>query len=116
MRESHSEGVASHAGPESCGGVRKGDSEALTGVRAGRVLNREKPTRRQAVTLGCRRNSCLAEGHTGGVATRETPTDPTRSQTPCMHGHTSHGNRESQSSPVDTGSAGRIGKSEDARR
>jgi hypothetical protein len=116
MRESYSEGLASHADPESCEAARKGDFEALTGARAGRVLNREKPTRRKAVTLGCRRNSCLAEGHTDGVATREMPPDPTRSQTPRMYGNTSHGNRESQSSPADTGYAGRIGKSEDARR
>ena len=116
MKESHSEGVASHADPESCGVVRKGDTEALTGVRAGRVLNREKPTRRKAVTLGCRRNSCLAEGHIDSVATRETLLDSTRSLTPRMYGYTSHGNRESQSLPVEMGSAGRIGKSQDARR
>jgi hypothetical protein len=41
MQESYGEGVASHTGPESCVATRKGDDEALTGVRAGRVLNRE---------------------------------------------------------------------------
>ena len=40
MKESYDEGVASHIGPESCTGVRKGLSEALTGVRAGRVWSR----------------------------------------------------------------------------
>ena len=41
MRESYDEGVASHIGPESCAEDRKSLSEALTGVRAGRVLSRE---------------------------------------------------------------------------
>jgi RNA-directed DNA polymerase len=41
MQESYGEGVASHTGPESCVVVREGGDEALTGVRAGRVLNRE---------------------------------------------------------------------------
>ena len=33
MRTLYVEGVATHDGPESCVGVRKGASEALTGVR-----------------------------------------------------------------------------------
>ena len=37
MRVSYVEGLASYTGPESCGGLRKGSVEALTGVRAGRV-------------------------------------------------------------------------------
>jgi hypothetical protein len=41
MKESYDEGVANHIGPESCAGDRKGLSEALKGVRAGRVLSRE---------------------------------------------------------------------------
>ncbi len=41
MKESYGEGVANHTGPESCGGTREGSDEALTGVRAGRVLSRE---------------------------------------------------------------------------
>ena len=35
MRELYIEGLATHDGPESCVGVREGDGEALTGVRAG---------------------------------------------------------------------------------
>jgi hypothetical protein len=38
MRETYIEGVASHDSPESCVGAREGDSEALTGVRAGRDM------------------------------------------------------------------------------
>jgi len=41
MKESYDEGVASHIGPESCAEDRKSLSEALTGVRVGRVLSRE---------------------------------------------------------------------------
>ena len=41
MQESYGEGVASHTGSESCVAARKDGGEALTGVRAGRPLNRE---------------------------------------------------------------------------
>ena len=41
MKESYSEGIANHTGPESCVGSPRGGGEALTGVRAGWVLNRE---------------------------------------------------------------------------
>jgi hypothetical protein len=33
MQESHGEGQATHTGPESCAGARKGAREALTGER-----------------------------------------------------------------------------------
>ena len=50
MKVPHVEGLATHNGPESCGYVRKGLFEALTGeVRAG-LLSRER-----GVTSGCRR-------------------------------------------------------------
>jgi len=38
MKELYIEGVATHGGPESCVGVRKGVGEALTGVCAGRAI------------------------------------------------------------------------------
>jgi hypothetical protein len=41
MKESYVEGLATHDGPESCAGARKGVGEALTGGNAGRVLSRE---------------------------------------------------------------------------
>ena len=41
MKTLYVEGVATHDGPESCVGVRKGVGEASTGVRAGPVLSRE---------------------------------------------------------------------------
>ena len=56
MRVSYGEGVASHTGPESCVVVREGRREALTGVRAGRVLSRERGFVRDADALpGCGR-------------------------------------------------------------
>ena len=47
---------------------------------------------------------------------RETPRDPARSETPCMHGSASHGNREIPRLSAAEGAADRIGKSKDARR
>ena len=41
MKESYGEGVATHTGPESCGGGSNAMAEALIGVRAGQVLSRE---------------------------------------------------------------------------
>ena len=41
MKESYGEGLASHAGPELCGGVREDAAEALAGVHAGMVLSSE---------------------------------------------------------------------------
>ena len=41
MKESYSEGIAHHTGPESCVGTREGAGEALTGECAGRVSNCE---------------------------------------------------------------------------
>jgi hypothetical protein len=42
MKESYIEGLANHSGPESGARNRKGTGEAVTGVRTGRVLSREK--------------------------------------------------------------------------
>lgn len=42
MKESHSESLASHTGPESCGVIRKGDAEALTRESAGQVTESRK--------------------------------------------------------------------------
>ena len=48
MQVSASEGLANHTVPESCVGPREGDGEALTGVRIGWVLSREKQHPRDA--------------------------------------------------------------------
>jgi len=56
----YSEGIASHAGPESCVGCREASCEALTGVRAGQPLSRERGTVQGADAV------ILVEGNTGG--------------------------------------------------
>ena len=95
MKESYVEGLASHGGPESCVCTREGAGEALTGVRAGRVLSREinAPQRRLRVVrgaeaLGLRRRPhwCCRIG--------EAVLDPARSETPRTRGNTLLGNRE----------------------
>jgi hypothetical protein len=110
MKESYVEGVATHDGPESCAVAREGGGEALTGVRAGRVLSRERRTLRgaDAVEEGGRQHP--------GRRYREALRDPARSETPCTYGNTTLGNREIPSSPAMDGTAGRVGKSKDVRR
>src|SRR5215469_12381635 len=67
MQELYTEGLASHGGPESCAGGRKAVSEALTGVRAGRLLSHEITEERGADTV------VDVEGNTasGASASRE---------------------------------------------
>ena len=42
MQVHHEEGVASHLGPEPCGGIREGDGEASAGEGTGQPLSRER--------------------------------------------------------------------------
>ena len=111
MEVSYGEGVANHTGPESCAVDREVGGEALTGECAGRVLSREISGQLRGadvVDMGGR----LHRSH----RQREMREDPARSETPSTHGSTSHGNREIPRPPAARGAAGRIGKSEDARR
>jgi hypothetical protein len=62
MKESSDEGWAAHIGSESCTTVREGGGEALTGVRAGRVIEPRKGEVRGADAVS------QAEGNTGGAA------------------------------------------------
>jgi RNA-directed DNA polymerase len=110
MKESYGEGVASHTDPESCGAFRKGGVEALTGVRAGQVLSRERRFLRGADAV--RRSGRLHPAH----RYREMRRDPARSETLSTYGNTSHENREILCPPVVDGAAGRVGKSKDVRR
>ena len=95
MKESYVEGLASYGGPESCVHIREGVGEALTGVRAGRVLSRamHAPRRElrvvrgaEAVGISRRPHRCCRIG--------EAASDPARSETPRTRGNISHGNRE----------------------
>jgi hypothetical protein len=88
MKESYAEGLATHSGPESCGVPRKGRVEALTGVRAGRVLSRERRSLRDADAV--RRGGRHHRTH----RYREMRPGPARSETPCTYRNTSHENRE----------------------
>jgi hypothetical protein len=110
MKESYGEGVATHTGPESCGTVREDGAEALTGVRAGRVLSRESKSLRSADAVGDvgRRNRQHRY--------REMLLGSARSETPCRYGNTMSGNREILWLPTADGAMGRVGKSKDARR
>jgi RNA-directed DNA polymerase len=110
MKESYAEGLATHSGPESCGVPREGSIEALTGVRAGRVLSRERWSLRDADAVG------RSGRHHRTHRYREMRPGPARSETPCTYGNTSHENREVLGSPAADGAAGRVGKSKDARR
>ena len=51
MKESYVEGLAAHDGPESCGIVREGGVEALTGVLIGQPLSRESKSFREPTRL-----------------------------------------------------------------
>ena len=111
MEVSYGEGLAIHIDPESCAVVRKGKGEALTGVRAGRVLSREKErTDRGADAVRDCGRPHLARRY------RERSWDPARSETPCMYGCTSLRNREIPRLPREESALGRIGKLEGVRR
>ena len=109
MEESHVEGVAIHDDPESCTDVREDGGEALTGVRAGRVLSREMHFRdADAVVLRGRQHRQRRY--------RKTQPSPARSKTPCTYGSTLRGNREIPCPPGAVSAPGRVGKSKDTRR
>ena len=95
MKESYVESLASYRGPESCADVRKDGCEALTGVRAGRVLSREihAPRRKARVVRGAEAvEICRRPHHACRIG--EASMDPARSETPRMRGNNSYGNRE----------------------
>jgi len=110
MKESYGEGVATHTDPESCGAVREGGVEALTGARAGRVCSRERSFLRGADAVS--RSGRLHPAH----RYRKVRRDPARSETPCTYGHASHENREIWCPPRADDAVGRVGKSTDVRR
>lgn len=117
MKESDGEGIASHAGPESCVTARKGEGEALTGVRAGRVLSREigDPVQligQSRVPTPWRK----AEGKTRCAARARQAGTLRGRETPDTHGINLHGNREILGSSAVEGTADRIVKPKGKRR
>jgi len=110
MKVSNVKGLANRNDPESCGGARKGDGEALTGESAGGVLSRENLVR-DADPVGVRGRP-QSTIHFG-----EECWYPARSETPGMHGSNLRENREILRSPNPEASGlGRIEKSKDVRR
>src|SRR5262245_48878778 len=104
MRESCGKGPASHPDPESCGSGRKAPTEALAGAHAGQPSSCE--IRPSGVPMLLRE----AEGHTQIGDTGEPVRDPAQSETLCMRGNSSHGNREIPASPATDGVSGRSEK------
>ena len=102
MKESHREGPASHPDPESCVDGRKAGGEALTGAHAG------QPSSCEIRSSGVPTPLSEAEGHTGGGVIGEPSPDPAQSETLCMRGNSSLGNREIPGlSPADGSGIGR---------
>ena len=109
MKESYVKGLANHDDPESCGGARKSDDEALTGESAGWVLSREMNLVRDADPVGVRGRP---------QSTRRLGKErwyPARSEAPGMHGNNLRENREILRPPK-RARLGRIEKSKDVRR
>src|SRR5712691_9070519 len=88
MEVSNVKGLANRDGPESCGGARKGDGEALTGESAGWVLSREIILYRDADPVGERGRPQSARRN--GKARWY----PARSEAPGMYGSNLRENRE----------------------
>ena len=116
MKESYVEGLASYGGPESCVHIREGVGEALTGVRAGRVLSRviHAPRRELRVVRGAEAVEISPRPHRA-CRIGEAGMDPARSETLCTRASTLCGNREVSGSSA-TLSAERIGKPSGVRR
>jgi RNA-directed DNA polymerase len=109
MKESYGEGVANHTGPESCGDGSNAMTEALTGVRAGRVWSRENLLKSRVPTLWD-----AVEGNTGRVGSAR-PVRTLRGRRPRARTETPHtGTGRSHICLRGEGFGGRMGKSEDA--
>jgi hypothetical protein len=107
MKESYSEGMASHAGLRSYAGIRESEGGTLIEVRAGRVSSREIARNRGADVVA-----------TNGRQHQEQRTpmlqkNPARSKTPSMHGNIRNGNWEI---PRSSAKADRVGKFKDIIR
>lgn len=79
MRALYAEGLAPHGGPESCVGIPRGCSEALTGVRVGRAM---EPRNQRVWGADAVQE---AEGNTAGGGMRELSVGPARSENQGMH-------------------------------
>jgi hypothetical protein len=89
----HSKGIANHVGPESCAGHREVHGEALTGVRAGQPLSRERSSIRVPTSSDSRKATRTS-------ASSQAPVRPGVVVDPGMHARSLHGNREISSLTV----------------
>ena len=111
MKESYDEGLESHVGPESCVTVCKGRCEALTGVRAGRVLSREMLLDQGADVVMVERKAIADASPARDAFSPCAVGDPVaRMETPRTGIGRSPGRLHKE------GSGGRIGKSKDTSR
>lgn len=110
MKESYSEGVATHTGPESCVAIQEDEDEALTRERAGRVWSRERELTSERRRHRARRKARSA------VSIGETRQSSARSETPGMYGNIPSGNREIPLLSREKRWLDRIEKSKDERR
>ena len=120
MKESYVEGLASYGGPESCVHIREGVGEALTGVRAGRVLSRviHAPGCKARVVRGAEAVEISRRPHRA-CRIGEAGMDPARSETLRTRASTLFGNREVPRPSAlrwEASSAERIVKPKGARR
>lgn len=95
MKVSYVESIASYGGPESCVHIREGVGEALTGVRAGRVLSRviHAPRRELRVVRGAEVVETHRRPHRA-CRIGEAGMDPARSETLRTRACNLLGNRE----------------------
>ena len=87
MRESYSEGLASHTGPESCAGDREVVGEALTGATRAGLWSSEIGSSGGG-RRGRRRNATTDAPFKRGTS------GPAESKNPCTRGTSLYGNRE----------------------
>jgi len=108
MKESYSEGLASHTGLGSYAGIRKEAGGTLIEVHAGRVSSREIVAKNQGA------DGVLEHGRQYRLQrSLMMQPNPARSKTPSMHGNILEGDWEIPRSSV---KADRVGKSKDAHR
>src|SRR3569833_707127 len=107
MKESYTQGLASHGNPESCLGVRKDIGESLSRAHAGRVLSRENRSN-QGADAGVLSGRPHVHARQGEIVD-----DPARSKTSDMCGNSMRENREIHGPPAVDGPAGRAGKVDD---
>lgn len=89
MKESYGKGLASHADPESCGGVREDDRRSVDRGRRGLGIEPRKHHVRDADTA-----SVLWKATPRPAANARPAAGPAGSETPCTRRNTSRGSRE----------------------